>query len=87
VFVPDGDRIQTTCWEDAVELWEMFRNPQDLMERAKAQLPLRVAPERHPLLFLGLTSRGRILAICGAGRRLGTQRTRLLHTNLGTVAG
>ena len=39
VFAPDGRRILTASADQTARLWEAFPNPQELIDRAKTDLP------------------------------------------------
>jgi WD40 repeat protein len=55
VFAPDGRRILTASADNTARLWEAFPNPQDLVERAKSELPRCLTPEQLQILFLAST--------------------------------
>jgi WD40 repeat protein len=52
VFAPDGRRILTASDDNTARLWEAFPNPQELIDRAKAELPTCLTPEQRQTLFL-----------------------------------
>jgi WD40 repeat protein len=52
VFSPDGHRILTASGDSPVRLWDAFPKPQELVYRAKEEVPRCLTQEQRAALFL-----------------------------------